>query len=223
MMPSMTRFALPLLWCAATLGAADPAPPRVPLENDFVKVIDVTSQPHQKTRMHEHKINRVMVYLNAGRQHFEWQNGKPSDLTWKAGQPLWSPAAGMHTAEITSDRPVRIIEIELKKPGGGKNPGATALDPVKVISKRYSVEFENDQVRVVRVKAGPKETLPLHEHIVNRVSVLLTDQDFRITSADGTVQNPKRKAGEVAWGTPAKHTEENLSDKPFETIMVELK
>jgi quercetin dioxygenase-like cupin family protein len=219
----MMRFALSLVMFASTLGAADPVPARVTLENDFVKVIDVTAQPHEKTRMHEHKINRVMVYLNAGRQHFEWQKGKPSDLNWKAGQALWSPAAGMHIAEITSDQPVRIIEIELKKPGGGKNPGAPALDPVKVISKNYRVEFENDQVRVVRVKATPKETLPLHEHAVNRVSVLLTDQEFRITAADGTVQNPKRKAGEVAWGTPVKHTEENLSDKPFETIMVELK
>jgi quercetin dioxygenase-like cupin family protein len=219
----MTRFALSLLLCAGTLGAADRVPPRVALENDFVKVIDVTVQPQDKTRMHDHKINRVMVYLDAGRQHFEWQKGRPSDLTWKAGQALWSPAAGMHIAEIMSDQPVRIIEIELKKPGNGGNPGGPALDPVKVIQKNYRVEFENDQVRVVRVKAGPKETLPLHEHAVNRVSVLVTDQDFRITSADGTVQNAKRKAGEAAWGTPVKHTEENLSDKPFETIMVELK
>ena len=219
----MTRSAVSLLLCVGALGAADPVPARVALENEFVKVIDVTVQPHQKTRMHDHKINRVMVYLNEGRQQFKWQKGQPSDLNWKAGQVLWSPAAGMHVAEIASDQPVRIIEIELKKPGGGGNPSGPALDPVKVIQKNYRVEFENNQVRVVRVKAAPKETLPLHEHAVNRVSVLLTDQDFRITAADGTVQNPKRKAGEVAWGTPVTHTEENLSEKPFESIMVELK
>ena len=219
----MTRSALWLLLCAGALSAADPAPSRVPLENEFVKVIDVTVQPGTKTRMHDHNVNRVMVYLNAGSQHFEWQKGRPSVVNWKAGQALWSPAAGMHIAEMKSDQPVRIIEIELKKPGSGRNPGAAALDPVKVVPKNYHVEFENDQVRVVRVKAGPKETLPLHEHGVHRASVLLTDQDFRITAADGTVQNAKRKAGEVAWGTPGKHTEENLSDKPFETLMVELK
>ena len=94
---------------------------------------------------------------------------------------------------------------------------------MKTISKNYHVEFENDQVRVVRIKAAAKETLPLHEHAVNRVSVTLTDQEFRVTAADGTVQNPRRKAGEAAWGTPVKHTEENLSDKPCEIIMVDLK
>jgi quercetin dioxygenase-like cupin family protein len=219
----MNRFALILLCCAGAVGAADPVPRSVPLENDFVKVIDVTSQPRQKTRMHEHKINRVMIYLNAGRQHFEWQDGKPSELKWQAGQALWSPAGGMHIAEITSDQPVRIIEIELKKPGGGNNPGKPALDPVKIMPKNYRVDFENDQVRVVRVKVAPKETLRQHEHATNRVSVTLTDQDFRITAADGTVQTPKRKAGEAAWGTPVKHSEENLGDKPVEIVMVELK
>jgi hypothetical protein len=33
----------------------------------------------------------------------------------------------------------------------------------------------------------------------------------------------KHKAGEVSWGTPTKHKEENLSDKPFEVVVVELK
>src|SRR4051812_30103495 len=132
----MTRYALSLLLlCAGTLGAADPVPARVPLENEFVKVVDVTVQPYEKTRMHDHSINRVMVYLDAGRQHFEWQKGQPSDLNWKAGQALWSPAAGMHIAEITSNQPVRILEIELKKPGSGRNPGGPALDPVKAIKK----------------------------------------------------------------------------------------
>lgn len=218
------RTPLSLLFLAAgslPLFAAERV--ATPIENEFVKVLDVTVQPHEKTRMHEHKVNRVMVYLDAGSQHFEWQGGKPTDLKWKAGQALWSPAGGMHIAEVTSDKPVRIIEIELKKPAARNTVGAAALDPLKVAPKNYKVEFENEHVRVVRAKAGPKEKLPMHEHSANRVSVLLTDQNFRITAGDGTVQTPQRKAGEATWGTPVKHTEENLSDKPFEIVMVDLK
>jgi len=33
----------------------------------------------------------------------------------------------------------------------------------------------------------------------------------------------KTPAGEVTWGGPAKHIEENLSDKPFEVLVVEFK
>jgi len=202
-----------------------PAAERVatPIDNDSVKVLDVTVQPGEKTRLHEHKINRVMIYLDAGKQHFEWQGGKPTDIHWKAGQVLWSPAAGMHIAEITSKTPVRIIEVELKKPGGGKSPSAPAKDPLKVAPKNYKVEFENDQVRVVRVKFAPGETVPMHEHATNRVAVGLVDQDFRITTAEGVVQTPKRKAGEASWGTPVSHKEENLAKQPFELIMIDLK
>jgi uncharacterized RmlC-like cupin family protein len=193
-----------------------------PIDNDQVRVLDVTVQPGEKTRLHEHKINRVMIYLDAGSQHFEYQGKGPADLKWKAGQALWSPAAGMHIAEVTSTKPVRIIEVELKKPKGGQQASG-ALDPVKIDPKHYHVDFENDQVRVVRVKIGPGETAPKHEHKLNRVVVYLTDQDFRVTNADGKVETPHHKAGDVGFSGAATHTELNVSKKPFEVIVVELK
>ncbi|HYO81268.1 MAG TPA: hypothetical protein VES20_07710 [Bryobacteraceae bacterium] len=219
----MRLVLLPAVLCGAALHAADSAPRPVPIDNEYVKVIDASAEPHRKTRIHDHKVNRVMVYLNSGSQRIEWQDGRTEEIRWNAGQPLWSPAGGMHTAEITSDTPVRILEIELKKAPGGGEPGSAALDPVKLLPRNYKVEFENDHVRVVRVKAAPRETLKLHEHATNRVAVMLTEQNFRITAADGTVQTPKRQAGEVSWGTPVRHVEENLSDRPFEIIMVDLK
>jgi quercetin dioxygenase-like cupin family protein len=193
-----------------------------PIDNDQVRVLDVIVQPGEKTRLHEHKINRVMIYLDEGSQHFEYQGKGPSDLKWKAGQALWSPAAGMHVAEITSSKPVRIIEVELKKPKGGLQASGP-LDPVKIDPKHYHVEFENDQVRVVRVKIGPGETVPKHEHKLNRVAVYLTDQDFRVTNADGKVETPHHKAGEVGFSGPTTHSELNQGKKPFEIVVIELK
>jgi quercetin dioxygenase-like cupin family protein len=196
---------------------------RIPLENDHVRVVKVTQDPHKKTRLHDHKVNRVMIYLTAGKQTIDYQDGKHIDNTWKAGEPKWSPASGMHIAEIVSDKPVTIVEVELKHAGTGKKAGASALDPVKVDPKHYKVEMENDQVRVLRVKIGPKEVVPMHEHTLNRVVTYLTDQDFSVMGADGKIEHPTHKAGEVSWGGMAKHKEENLSDKPFEVVVVELK
>jgi hypothetical protein len=59
--------------------------------------------------------------------------------------------------------------------------------------------------------------------MLNRVVVYLTDQNTKITSADGKVESAQHKAGEVSWGGPAKHMEENVSDRPFEAIVVEFK
>ena len=38
------------------------------------------------------------------------------------------------------------------------------MDPLKIDSKHYKLEFENDQVRVFRVHIGPHESTPMHEH-----------------------------------------------------------
>ena len=39
--------------------------PRIVIENDSVKVLKVPVESHMKTKMHEHKVNRVMIYLQA--------------------------------------------------------------------------------------------------------------------------------------------------------------
>jgi len=210
-----------LLLFAATTAAFPAETVSTAVDNDQVKVLNVVVQPHEKTRLHQHKVNRVMIYLQAGSQNFDYQNGKKSVLRFKAGEMKWSPAGGMHIAEITSDKPVNIIEIELKKPGKPNAP-RSALDPVKVDKKHYKVELENSQVRVVRVKIGPHEKTPLHEHSLNRVVTYITDQNIRVIT-DGKPETLTHKAGEVSWGSPTKHMEENLNDEPFEGIVVELK
>ena len=209
-----------LLLAAATVCAGQTD--RIPLENDQVRVVRALEKPHTKGRPHKHDVNRVMVYIQAGTHEFSDEKGGKTTLKHKAKDAIWSPKTGIHIPELLTDEPVNIIEVELKQPGSGKS-ATGQLDPVKVDSKHYKVEFENDQVRVVRVKFGPHEKTPLHEHFVNRVVVLLTDQNVQVTGADGKVNTAVRKAHEVSWGEPAKHREENLNSTDFEAIMVELK
>jgi quercetin dioxygenase-like cupin family protein len=143
------RNATLLLVKAACLSGQGP---QVPIDNDQVRVVNVVDQPHAKGQPHEHKLNRVMIYLTPGRQEITPQGGKTAVLEFKAGDVKWSPASGMHVSEITSDQPVTIVEVELKKPGGTAPKVNASLDPVRVDPDDYKVEFENGQVRVVRVK-----------------------------------------------------------------------
>src|SRR4051812_14753338 len=165
------------------VAAALPAQNKSMIENDQVRVFRALEKPHVKGKAHKHDVNRVMVYLNTGTQDFE-EDGKITTLKYKAGDVLWSPKTGMHSPELKTDEPVSIIEVELKQPGGG-NKITTKLDPVKVDPKHYKVEFQNDQVRVVRVKFGPHEAAPMHEHQMNRVVVYLKDQNVKMTTAEG--------------------------------------
>jgi phage host-nuclease inhibitor protein Gam len=211
----------PLLLATAA-GLSAQAPP-APIENDQVRVVRALDQPHHKGQPHEHKMNRVMIYLNAGRQEITPVGGKTQVLEFKAGDVKWSPASGMHVSEIVSDQPVNIVELEVKKPAGAAGKVDVALDPVKVDRKDYKVEFENSQVRVVRVKIPAHGKVPMHEHTLNRVVTYLTDQNASMTTADGKTETAQHKAGEVSWGGPVKHREENLRDGPSEAVVVEFK
>ena len=99
---------------------------------------------------------------------------------------------------------------------------AKGQDPVKVDPKHYKVEFENAQVRVLRIHYGPREKSVMHEHPAG-VPVFLTDQHVRFTYPDGKTEEFSLKAGETWGSSGGKHLPENLSAKPFELILIELK
>jgi hypothetical protein len=207
----------------ALAGAIPVEPSGTIFENDHVKVVRALEKAHVKSGFHEHKMNRVMVYLQSGRQSFAYQDGrKPAVFNWTEGEVKWSPPEGMHSPEVLSNDNFNIVEVELKTKGSGKEI-STALDPLKKDPKHYKLELENAQVRVLRVHIGPHETVAFHEHTLNRVTVFLTDQDTRTTDAHGKVETIHHKAGEAAWGTPVSHKEENLNDKPFEAVSIEIK
>jgi quercetin dioxygenase-like cupin family protein len=99
---------------------------------------------------------------------------------------------------------------------------AMAQDAAKVDAKHYKVEFENDQVRVLRVKYGPKEKSVMHAH-PGSVAVFLADANVKFTLPDGKTQDAAVKAGTSQWSPAGKHLPENMGDKPFELVLVELK
>ena len=99
---------------------------------------------------------------------------------------------------------------------------AVAQDPTKVDSQHYKVETENDQVRVLRIHYGPHEKSVMHGH-PGSVAVFLTDGNVKFTYPDGKTEDMQVKAGESRWTKAGKHLPENLSDKPFDVILVEVK
>ena len=50
-------------------------------------------------------------------------------------------------------------------------------DPVQVDSDHYTVELENDDVRVLRIKYGPGEKSVLHGHPAS-IGIALTNASF---------------------------------------------
>lgn len=99
---------------------------------------------------------------------------------------------------------------------------AFAQDPVVVDPDHYSVVFENDQVRVLRIRYGPGEESVMHEHPAG-VAVLLSDFHGQFTLPDGEVVELELADGDAVWVDAASHQPKNLSDHPMEIIQIELK
>ena len=95
-------------------------------------------------------------------------------------------------------------------------------DPVKVDPKHYTVELENERVRVLRIKYGPHEKSVMHSHPA-LVAIMLTDGQIRFTYPDGKTENVSVKARQVLQFPALDHLPENVGDQPFEVIGIELK
>ena len=98
---------------------------------------------------------------------------------------------------------------------------AAAQDPVKVDPAHHKVEFENDQVRVLRVTLPAGEKTPAHSHPAG-VAVFLNDSQNRLT-VDGKTDAPIRKAGGVAELKASTHVVENIGTTTSEVIVIEIK
>jgi quercetin dioxygenase-like cupin family protein len=99
---------------------------------------------------------------------------------------------------------------------------AFAQDATKVDSAHYKVDFENEQVRVLRISYGPNEKGVMHAHPAS-VAVFLTGGKGQFTYPDGKTEEISWKAGQTIWLPAIKHQPDNLTDKPFELIQIELK
>jgi hypothetical protein len=96
-------------------------------------------------------------------------------------------------------------------------PDAVSADPT-----HYSVSFENEVVRFLRIKYGPGEKSVMHRHSASCV-VFLTDQTFNFTLPDGTTEPASVPAGALGCGDGNVHLPENIAADPAEFIMVEFK
>jgi quercetin dioxygenase-like cupin family protein len=194
---------------------------KVAFENDYVRVLSWSTGPHEKTAMHDHPA-MVSISLSGGKTRFTSPDGKSREVETKAGQASWSDP-DKHSSEELGGKASGIIQVELKKrPGAGMVALAAAEDSVAVDPKHYKVEFQNDRVRVLRIKYGPGEKSVMHGHPAN-VAVFLTPGQAKMTSLDGKTAALDMKAGQVQWADKEKHLPQNSGSKPFELILLELK
>ena len=201
-----------LAWFA-TVALMAQTPDNVKVDTGQARALVVTVQPHHPGLIDEHPMNCIQVYLGAGEMTFTSRAGtspagKVERIAFQAGDVRWIPAGAAQIGENVTDHPFQLVEIELKN--HPRPFTASDLDPLKTDPQHYSLEFENDQVRVLRVRYAPHEKGVRHEHQLNHIVIYLT----------GHAKGP---AGTVKIEGPDVHSEENPLDHPVERIAIDLK
>lgn len=113
-----------ILGVTATIGAvtwtsgaaaAEKNSSRVVLENDKVVVKEAIFMPgDRKPGMHIHKYAHVGVPIDGGKLQFNYPGGKTETADLKPGAPGFREANVTHEAINMGDKPVRVIEVEIK-------------------------------------------------------------------------------------------------------------
>jgi hypothetical protein len=96
-------------------------------------------------------------------------------------------------------------------------PDAVTADP-----DHYRISFENDVVRVLRVRYEPGERSAMHRHWPS-CTVFLTDQTFDFTLPDGSTAPASVPEGALGCGDGNVHLPENIGPETAEFIMFEFK
>ena len=235
-MPCRYRKALfGLCWvflCLGVRGAQAPDPliaapshTYLELQNQWARAFKEYLGPHQTMPMHQHPApGAVIVFLTDRNNKLTYFDGSVKTFQNHAGEVIWS-APTTHKSENLTDANFAAIQVEPKPVANPKPFPKESTDAVIVDPEHYHVVVENEWIRAIRLTVGPHEKLKFHKHpATGAVIVYLTDQNMRQYHADGTSRESRYKAGTVRWAPPdASHQDQNLSDKPFSLVRIELK
>ncbi len=97
-----------------------------------------------------------------------------------------------------------------------------SADPIEVDPQHYSVEFENEKVRVLRIRYGVGEKSQMHGH-PDSVAVVLSDGRVKFEFPGGEPRELDIKAGDCDWQSAGDHQPENVGDAPIEVLLIEIK
>ena len=200
-------------------------------ENERVRVSRVRYEAREIIESHEHpKLPVVFVYLNdSGSVSFVHSGEKDFINTRppvKSGRfRLGRPTNETHTVESLSDQPSDFIRVELKDVTVDDNfRGRYPPAPNQPAENSEKVEFENAQLRVVRVTCAARGACALSAQKSPYLLVALSSAEIKTAAGDEALSNLKLNLGQTRWiETGARLRLENPGNAPVRFLRIEPK
>jgi quercetin dioxygenase-like cupin family protein len=192
---------------------------RLILQNDYVRMFDVTLPPGKATLWHVHRHDGASVRLEDATIEDQPMGGTAETARPRRGEVTYgaTPVARTHRVTNVGDTNFHIIYIELLQAPGAVAPAASpATDSLVVL--------ENDRIRALRRILAPGESSAFHTHVLKAVGVPVTDGRVEVVDQEGKAITVEVKAGAAAWVEPGTtHRLKNVGVGPLEFVDIELK
>lgn len=189
---------------------------KVRLDNEWVRVIEVRGKAGDKMPLHSHPAH-LTYFFTAGKARFTSGDGQTAESESKPNTAKWGDAE-KHSVEFLSPESFALV-VEVKKPTGKKAPAGA--DPVKVAGNAYKVVLENDQIRLLEMRAKAGTKIPMHAHPAY-VAYDVTDVKAKFTDETGKNEEINTKAGDAVWSEPETHAV-TIESADARVLVIELK
>jgi hypothetical protein len=200
-------------------------------ENERVRVSRVRYEAREIIELHEHpKLPVVFVYLSdSGPVRFV-HSGEKNFITTRppvkaGGFRLGRPSDEAHRVESLSDQPSDFIRVELKDLKIDDNfRGRYPPAPNQPAENSEKVEFENAQLRVVRVTCAARGACALTAQKSSYLLVALNSAELKTAVNDEALSNLKWNLGQTRWIEAGERLRlENPTDAPIRFLRIEPK
>ena len=195
---------------------------KVLLDNEDVKVLEVTFEPGQSDNMHDHY--PVTFYLlQGGKAQVTLPDGTVNEGEFPTGFTGHNTEKVRHQVKNIGENTIKILLVERKKSHPTSGSKEKLILPEEVSPDVYQVVLENDDVKVLNVTFAPGQGDNVHEHGVITYYGIKGGK-LQNTLPDGTVKEMEVPDGFVGHGNKiVKHQMENVGDDTVQVIIVEHK
>ncbi|SVB48609.1 uncharacterized protein METZ01_LOCUS201463 [marine metagenome] len=195
---------------------------KVLLDNEDVKVLEVTFEPGQSDNMHDHY--PVTFYLlQGGKAQVTLPDGTVNEGEFPTGFTGHNTEKVRHQVKNIGENTIKILLVERKKSHPTSGTKEKLILPEEVSPDVYQVVLENDDVKVLNVTFAPGQGDNVHEHGVITYYGIKGGK-LQNTLPDGTVKEMEVPDGFVGHGNNiVKHQMENVGDDTVKVIIVEHK
>jgi quercetin dioxygenase-like cupin family protein len=197
--------------------AADPARYSVLYDNDVALMIRVTFPAGAKSVMHSHPAGCAIFYKDAALKMTS-PSGEVRTYQYRAGDVSCGDAYVHAPENVGKDTEFVQLHLKNRKTFDHLQSGRSlvyparikAPDPIDADPTHYFVQFENDVVRLARIKVPGGVKTPMHAHLAYCI-VEIRDMDTGV------------KAGDSSCGNAMAHESLNGAKSVNEAITIEFK